>query len=243
MYNLYDKYYQKVTQQRRVIEKTNFTYRHILQSVEPFLNKNINVLDIGCGVGTIDFYLAKNCKSVTGVDYSDKAVNIAKVNAKKLGVSKNLKFFHKKFPEQVIWGKYGIVLCIEVLEHIRNDKLAIGKIKNLLYKNGIVIFSVPSLNSPLYKLGLAKWHDNKVGHLKRYSVETLRALIKTSGLRVIKDEKRESILRNILFTFPIFSIVIKIANRFSIISDTLTFLDNILSVFGEGQIILAAKRV
>lgn len=243
MHNFYDKYYKNRKIQQRVIENKNYTYRYILKSIDPFLKKKIEVLDIGCGVGTVDFYLARNSKLVTGVDYSYKAINIAKLNAEKLGISKNLKFYQKKFPEQKIPGKYDMVLCLEVLEHLKNDKFVAEKIKNLLSKNGIAFFSVPSLNSPLYKLGLAKWHDERVGHQRRYTAEALAALVKTSGLKIIKVEKKESVLRNILFSFPLFSIMVRVANRFSIISDILTFFDNILSVFGEGQIILVAKKI
>jgi len=34
-------------------------------------------LDVGCGVGTLDFYLASKGKSVTGIEISKRAVNIA----------------------------------------------------------------------------------------------------------------------------------------------------------------------
>lgn len=243
MHNFYDNYYEASKIQQRIIGNKNFTYRYVLVIIKPFLKKEMKVLDIGCGVGTIDFYLAKKCSLITGVDYSYKAIKMAELNAQKLGISENLKFYQRKFPEQGIWGKYDMVLCLEVLEHIKDDELAVEKIKNLLCKNGIALFSVPSLNSPLYKLGLTKWHDKKAGHKRRYTAKTLITLVKSSGLKIVKVEKKESMLRNILFSFPIFNIVVRIANRFPIISDVFTFIDNIFSVFGEGQIILVAKRI
>ena len=239
-YNLFHK---DANIQKRIVDFNNFTYGNLLVLISQYVSSNSKILDLGCGVGTIDFYLSNKCNYITCVDYSDKAIKIAKVNAELLGVSKNLFFLQKKFPEQIIPGKYDIVLCIEFLEHIRDDKLALANIKNLLRKNGVVIFSVPSINSPLYKLRLAKQHDERVGHLRRYSVETLKTLIKMSNLKIIKIERKESVLRNLLFSFSIFNIIIKIANRFSILSKILTYIDNMLSIFGEGQIIIVAKKV
>lgn len=239
----YNFFYRNANIQKKIIDSSNFTYGNLIFLINRYINRGSRILDLGCGVGTIDFYLSNKCNFITGIDYSDKAIKIAKINAEILGVSKNINFFQKKFPEQIILGKYDIVLCIEVLEHLRDDKLALEEIKNLLNKNGIVILSVPSLNSPLYKLGLLKRHDNRVGHLKRYSTETLRALVECAGLKTIKIVKKESVLRNLLFGFSFFNIVVRIANRFPIISIAFTFLDDTLSVFGEGQIILVAKRI
>lgn len=243
MNNFYENYYEASKIQPKIIGNKNFTYSYMLKIIKQFLRKEMKVLDIGCGVGTIDFYLAKKCRLITGVDYSCKAIKMAELNAQKLGILENLKFYQRKFPEQGIWGKYDMVLCLEVLEHIKDDQLAVEKIKKLLCKNGVALFSVPSLNSPLYKLGLAKWHDKKAGHKRRYTAKTLIILVKSSGLKIVKVEEKESVLRNILFSFPIFNIVVKIANRFPIISDVFTFIENIFSVFGEGQIILVAKRI
>lgn len=239
----YNLFHRNTSIQRRIVDFNNFTYGSLLLLINRYVNPNTKILDLGCGVGTIDFYLSNKCNFVTCVDYSNKAIEIAKANAEILGVSKNLIFLQKKFPEQKIKGKYDIVLCIEILEHIVNDKLAILNVKNLLSNNGIVIISVPSINSPLYKLKLAKRHDKRVGHVRRYSVETLETLIKTSDLKIIKVMKKEGVLRNLLFSFPLFNMIIRIANRFSLIAKILTYTDNILSVFGEGQIILIAKRI
>lgn len=239
----YSLFYRNANVQKKIIDSNNFTYGNLIHLINQYVNSDSRILDLGCGVGTIDFYLSNKCNFVTGIDCSDKAIEIAKINTEILGVSKNIIFLQKKFPEQIILGKYDIVLCIEVLEHIMDEKLAVEEIRNLLNKNGIVILSVPSLDSPLYKLGLLRWHDDRVGHLRRYSAETLMTLVESSGLKIIKVVKKESILRNLLFGFSFFNIIVRIANHFPFFSSTLTFLDNVLSVFGEGQIILVAKRI
>ena len=48
--------------------------------------KNLNILDIGCGGGLISEPLARLGGSVTGIDASEKNINIAKLHAKKNGL-------------------------------------------------------------------------------------------------------------------------------------------------------------
>lgn len=69
--NFYDLYHSQAKFQKEVIGEKNFTYREII-SVLKKLRGIHSVLDIGCGVGTIDFYLAFFGKEVTGIDISKK---------------------------------------------------------------------------------------------------------------------------------------------------------------------------
>src|SRR5687767_2792036 len=89
---LYERYHSSPKIQTRIIDENNFTYRNIIT----LLNKNLpkkgsKILDIGCGVGTIDFYLSKKNYLITGIDISKQAIHVAKENAK-LFKSKNIKF-------------------------------------------------------------------------------------------------------------------------------------------------------
>lgn len=45
-----------------------------------------NVIDVGCGTGDNAIWLAKQGFRVTGIDYSETAIEMAKVKAKKAGV-------------------------------------------------------------------------------------------------------------------------------------------------------------
>ena len=132
MNKFYDNLYKKCKTQRVIVNDKNYTYRYLLRVIKPLLKNVTEVLDIGCGVGTVDFHTALKCKSVIGIDYSSNAINIAKINAEKFNLSDNTKFYQKKFPENKITGKYNLILCLDVLEHIKYDKLAVKKINKLL---------------------------------------------------------------------------------------------------------------
>ena len=62
--------------------------------VDYYKNKRINILDIGTGSGCILLSLLKELNSSTGIgiDISPKAINIAKINSKRLNLSLRSKF-------------------------------------------------------------------------------------------------------------------------------------------------------
>lgn len=106
------------------------------------------------------------------------------------------------------------------------------------------MISVPSKNAPLVRLGVMEKFDKRVGHLRRYTLDELKILLEEHNFKVVYSRKTEGILRNVLYAFNFCSPIIRVANRFNMISDTITFLDNItLSLFGESQIIVVVKRL
>jgi len=240
---LYDNYHKGRKLQKRVIGVKNFTYRNIIE----VLNVNGNyesVLDIGSGVGTIDFYLASKGKKVTGLEIAGEAVEIAKDSARIMGLSVNAKFIRGDILNWKEDIKYDLVICSEVLEHLKDDNKALLRIFQLLKKNGLVLITVPSINAPLYRLGIAKEFDKKVGHLRRYEFNEIASLIKENKFKIIRTKKTEGLIRNFLFMFKIGDFPIRVANRSPFVSDILTYIDNIfIKLFGESNIIILCKKV
>ena len=62
--------------------KDNIIYSFKLKSKKKPLQK-INILDIGCGGGLLSEPMARLGANVTGIDASDKNIQIAKLHAKK----------------------------------------------------------------------------------------------------------------------------------------------------------------
>lgn len=238
----YEGYHRRRLLPKRVITRKNFTYRHILKVIEAYI-KGRTVLDFGSGVGTIALYLAKQGYQVTGVEISQKAVKIAKQSAKRFSLGKQVRFLRADIFKTKLREKFDLVICSEVLEHLPDDHAAVARVKTLLTKNGLALFSVPSINAPLIKTGSIRHFDQWSGHLRRYSLDRLTQLLFHAGFRVIFSKKNEGIIRDWLFVHPLIgNQIIRLANRFGIISDLITLIDNVtLKLLGESQIIVIAK--
>lgn len=239
--NNYNEFHKNDLLQSKIVSQSNFTYINILPLINKQLVKNMKIIDVGCGIGTIDFFLASKNFKITGLDISTSAINLCKKNAKILGISSKTKFVSSDFLEYSTYQKYDMVICLEVLEHLIDENNAVKKIYSLLKKNGILILSVPSVNSLLYRLGLIKKFDKRVGHIRRYSVEKLKILVEQHDFKILQTYRVEGFLRNSLFVFPLFGHFIKFIKGF--IALCFTFVDNVSAMlFGESDIIVIARK-
>lgn len=242
--DLYEHFHKDTKFQKRVIKEKNFTYRNIISCLNNYLGENKNILDIGCGAGTIDFYLVAKGYKVLGIDISSISIRACKKTADTLNINKNnIDFRVMDFPNEEPVGKFDSVTCFEVIEHLENDKKALGMIFDLLNSEGILFLSTPSKNAPLYKIGYSKNFDREVGHLRRYSSEELTDVLEKLGFQAVKIFKLEGILRNFLFLNKLFGKSIKILNKIEFLSNFITILDNILIVlFGESDLLIVAWK-
>ena len=98
--------------------------------------KNLKILDIGCGGGLISEPMSRLGAEVTGIDASDKNIQVAKLHAKK----NNLKIeYLNTVPENLDHqNQFDIILNLEVVEHVENLDLYLSSCFKLLKKNGIM---------------------------------------------------------------------------------------------------------
>lgn len=238
----YEKFHQKTTSQEKIINTKNFTYRIILDVIRDhiisFTNKTI--LDVGCGAGTISLYLANQGANILGVDISRKAIDSCKKSARILKLTDKTQFICNTIEKIKFRQKFDAIICSEVIEHIPRDRTFLKIIHRLLKNNGILILSTPSINAPLYKIGLAQNFDKRVGHLRRYSRQQISNLVRKSGFTIEEVKLTEGILRNFFFLTN-FGWFIKFFR--GIISDIVTIIDNLLiQPFGESQIFIVARK-
>ena len=241
MKNLYEEFHKDTTLQKKIISKSNFTYRIILNEINNLNLINSKILDIGCGAGTIDFYLASKGNTVLGIDISKNSIECCKESAKVMKLEDNTNFRVMNFPDEYPKDKFDFILCEEVLEHLEDDKGALEVMFSLLLNDGFALITVPSLNAPLYKLGLVKKFDQRVGHLRRYSTKEILDKCQKANFKIIFFKKKESILRNFLFLNPLAGKIIKFIR--GPISDFVSFIDDLLvPVFGESDLIILLKK-
>jgi release factor glutamine methyltransferase len=71
--------------------------------------KNDKVLEIGCGCGAVSLLVAKQCRSVTGVDINPAAVSNSLENQRILGIENATFFLSDVF--EAVSGKFDIIIC------------------------------------------------------------------------------------------------------------------------------------
>jgi 2-polyprenyl-3-methyl-5-hydroxy-6-metoxy-1,4-benzoquinol methylase len=238
---LYEEFHKTTAAQFKTISKNNFTYRLILDVAEKYLTKDKRVLDIGCGAGTICFYIANKGNNTLAFDISKKAIKACQESSRIMGLDKLARFKVVDFPNETVKEKFDLIIFSEVIEHLSDDNLALIRIYSMLNNNGILIITTPSKHAPLHRLGYAMGFDKRVGHLRRYTIDDLSVQCKNVGFKIIKTQKIEGILRNFLFLNPIAGKFVRFVKYF--ISDIVTFVDTLtIPIFGESNIIIVAQR-
>ena len=106
-----------------------------------FKNKNIRILDIGCGSGYVYEKLIQNkiTGQYVGVDVkkNDDFNKFTKSEMAKTIVIKPFEEFSSN-------DKFDLIISVTSLEHIENDLLVLDKVKLLLKKNGEELHIVPA---------------------------------------------------------------------------------------------------
>ena len=107
--------------------------------------KKLKILDIGCGGGLLCEPMSRLGAEVTGIDASQKNINVAKIHSEK----KKLKIqYICSSPENLkIKKKFDIILNMEIIEHVDDVKLFLRNSSKFLKKNGIMY--IATLNKTL----------------------------------------------------------------------------------------------
>ncbi len=114
------------------IRIADFRVRTILNFLGELKDKK--VLDLGCGKGRLAKILIGKGASVTGVDLSEKLLEVASRNV--IGAN----FIVGSATELPLADdSFDFIICVEVLEHVPNYKKAVEEMMRVLKKNGKII--------------------------------------------------------------------------------------------------------
>ena len=115
---------------------------NIKNKIKPL--SNLEILDIGCGGGLLTEPMYRLGGKLTGIDASEKNINIAKAPQKN-----NLKInYICSSPEKLkIAKKFDVILNMEIVEHVSDLDIFIKSSSLLLKKNGLMF--VATLNKTL----------------------------------------------------------------------------------------------
>lgn len=134
------------------------------------------ILEVGCGIGNFTEILT-DYGEVFAVDIDKNNLYVCKKSAKgaKVGfgdIEKGSVFFDDQL--------FDTIVCLNVLEHIKDDAAALENMYNLLKKGGVLILLVPANKSLFGQI------DKSIGHFRRYDKKELVNFLENKGFKVIR---------------------------------------------------------
>lgn len=114
--------------------------------------KSKKVLDVGCGTGSFAYNAAKRGSKVLGIDYSVRAIGIAKSQYS----HPNLKF--KNLDVNKIKEKFDVIVSNGTLEHIDDPLKTLKLFKRQLNPKGCIIITSPNWTNPRGYILLTLWY-------------------------------------------------------------------------------------
>lgn len=169
--------------------------------------KNNQLLEVGCGTGG-NFKLLNQYGFVTGLEPSKYAISLVKNEDKGFKIlNLNIEDSNADLFDQ----KYDFILALDVLEHIKEPKRALEKIKEIATNNSNIVITVPA-----YQF-LWGPHDVEHKHYRRYTKKTLKKLLKDQGFEV----KKISYMNTFLFPLVMISRLINKLFKKTVVKDSL----------------------
>lgn len=155
-------------------------YNSVIEKVDKFNCKN--VLDIGCGTGTILSLLSINENiCLSGVDLSEEMINIAKQRLKgsielKIGDSEKLPWEDDTFDA---------ILCTDSFHHYPEPEKVLNEMARVLKANGNLIIGDPWGISPFRQVTNWLLQYSKNGDYRIYSKAEISKLLLKCGFKSV----------------------------------------------------------
>jgi len=159
----------------RKFEEENLRMMKWLNNYNNWLYLNIRgflghkILEVGAGFGALTSYLISKTRVVISIDKNasnnDRGLKIERFDIEKDDVKK-------------MFGEFDTIVCINVLEHIKNQKKAISNMYKCLKKGGNLILIVPAIK---WLYGTIDKADN---HYRRYGKVEIKTLVEGCGFDI-----------------------------------------------------------
>jgi SAM-dependent methyltransferase len=129
------------------------------------------VLEVGCGVGSFTEMVLASGKAdtITSIDVSAAAVEFCKQRFDGRAVTFACQ------PVEDVSGRFDAILCMNVVEHIENDRAAVAHLLELLAPGGVLFLLVPA-HPTLYNT-----FDRAAGHHRRYTKRSMRRVLEEAA--------------------------------------------------------------
>ena len=154
----------------------------------PTLHDRKHIFELGCGNGAVAELLARHGYQLTGVDVSVQGVEQAQRRHSHLSLQ--LGSAYDRLADT--YGRFPVVISLEVVEHLYDPRTFARTLFDLVEPSGTAIVSTPyhgywknlamALTGRLDHHFTALWDH---GHIKFWSMATLRQLLQEAGFHSI----------------------------------------------------------
>src|SRR5258708_1649420 len=124
----------------------NFSHEYLLPAVFKTLDapewtapERRRLFDMGCGNGAVMREVARRGWEVAGIDASEEGIRFAKQGSPPLNVEVGSGYDDLS----ARFGRFPVVLCLEVIEHVFFPRKLVACIRSLLEDGGTAIISTP----------------------------------------------------------------------------------------------------
>jgi len=156
-----------------VIENANHFNYWMYETIKPYLKGQ--VIEIGSGTGNISQFALKDNFAVTLTDIRENYRTILEVKFKgfvNLNKITNINIASSNFDYDYrdYVGQFDSLFCLNVIEHIKDDVLAMQNCSKLLKSDGNLIILVPAYQT------LYNEFDRQLEHYRRYRISSLERI-------------------------------------------------------------------
>ena len=149
------------------------------------MERGKNILDIGCGPGLyFDEVMAYSPKLYMATDNSENYIQVVKQISKERSNCRTaaLDLTANSIPDAITKQSFDYAICLDVLEHVEDDKKALMNIRNIMMLTGTrkLFLRVPALQC------IYGTNDEAIGHFRRYSKEHLKKLLSECSFNIEK---------------------------------------------------------
>lgn len=138
-----------------------------------------SVLELGSGIGNISRLLASDAERLVVTDVEDEYLDRLKADfADRPHVRVERYDLEGPPPESIASERFDVVISLNVLEHVEDDRRALRDLVSLLAPGGWLLTYVPACSMAFGTM------DEALGHHRRYDAALLRERMEGAGLTV-----------------------------------------------------------
>ncbi len=153
-------------------------YRKYLQNIRNYKPQG-KLLDVGCNIGLFLVTAKEEGFEATGIELNKECADYGVKNFELDIVNDYLE--NRGFQD----GTFDIVTMFDVLEHIPDMRNALGEVRRVLKKDGLLVVQLPNLDSIMARITGSNWvWLTTPDHLYHFNPKNLSEFLLSNGFRI-----------------------------------------------------------